>query len=138
MENSNWNSHILILTYNISLINYIRDRIREILPITYKKNKDSVTVLNYHQFIKTAVIDYVDKKNITGDLDFFNDVNAFKTIGVQTKKYDAVFIDEAQDYNESWFQILNKYFLKTDGELFIVADPKQNIYDRAVDSRDKA
>ncbi len=137
LENSNWNSHILILTYNISLINYIRDRIREILPITYKKNKDSITVLNYHQFIKTAVIDYVDKKNITGDLDFFNDVNAFETIGAQTKKYDAVFIDEAQDYNESWFQILNKYFLKTDGELFIVADPKQNIYDRAVDSRDK-
>lgn len=137
LENSNWNSHILILTYNISLINYIRDRIREILPITYKKNKDSVTVLNYHQFIKTAVIDYVDKKNITGDLDFFNDVNAFETIGAQTKKYDAVFIDEAQDYNESWFQILNKYFLKSDGELFIVADPKQNIYDRAVDSRDK-
>ncbi len=138
LEKSNWNSHILILTYNISLINYIRDRIREILPITYKKNKDAITILNYHQFIKTAIIDYViNKKDSKEELDFFNDVNAFEKAGAQTKKYDAVFIDEAQDYKESWFQILNKYFLKSDGEMFVVADPKQNIYDRAVDVKDK-
>jgi len=42
-------------------------------------------------------------------------------------KYDAVFIDEAQDFAPSWIQV-TKALLKPGGNLFICDDPAQSIF----------
>src|SRR5262245_50011946 len=49
----------------------------------------------------------------------------------EAHKYDAIFIDEAQDFSKSWF-LCSKLALKDpdDGDLLIVADGSQSLYRR--------
>jgi superfamily I DNA/RNA helicase len=57
--------------------------------------------------------------------------------GKQYQKYDAILIDEGQDYHFAWYFLLNKYFLNSRDELMIVCDKRQNIFDRELDWLDK-
>lgn len=43
-------------------------------------------------------------------------------------KFDAILIDEIQDYPKVWTQILKNYFLLQNGRFFVFGDEKQNIY----------
>ena len=42
-------------------------------------------------------------------------------------RYDAILVDEGQDFRPSWWQTL-RLALKADGEMILVADKTQNIY----------
>lgn len=46
---------------------------------------------------------------------------------IQPNQYDAILIDEAQDFAPSWIAVVNK-LLKPDGNLFMVDDPTQSIF----------
>ena len=51
------------------------------------------------------------------------------------KKYSAIFIDEVQDYTTEWLHIIIRNFLlEPDGELVVFGDPKQNLYQRPLDT----
>lgn len=43
------------------------------------------------------------------------------------KQYDAILIDEAQDFAPAWIQVVNR-FLKPNGVLFLADDPTQSVY----------
>ena len=43
--------------------------------------------------------------------------------------YDAILIDEGQDYNKDWWQTL-RAAVEPDGEMLLVADKTQNIYEK--------
>ncbi|WP_292756041.1 UvrD-helicase domain-containing protein [Methanobacterium sp.] len=60
-----------------------------------------------------------------------NDVReeSIETKTLEKFKYDAILIDEGQDYSWEWYNFLSK-FLNNRNELFLVCDEKQNIYDR--------
>jgi hypothetical protein len=45
-------------------------------------------------------------------------------------QFDSLIVDEGQDFEEEWFEIL-KLFLKKDGGILWLQDPLQNIYERA-------
>lgn len=121
------NSRILILTYNLSLKNYIHDRIsdvREEFPW------DNFYITNYHQFIKTEANNYgLELKSLSP----FNDVNFFEPAKNEIQKYQVILIDEVQDYITDWLEIITKYFLVEDGEFVVFGDEKQNIYKRPLD-----
>jgi hypothetical protein len=121
------NSTILILTYNLSLKNYIHDRIsdvREEFPWKY------FYIINYHQFIKAEANNYgLEIKSLSP----FSDTIFFESVKDKIKKYPAVFIDEIQDYTTDWLEIIHTYFLEKDGEFVVFGDEKQNIYNRALD-----
>ena len=59
----------------------------------------------------------------------------FNTVSHKLPKYDAIFIDEVQDYKASWLQIIKRNFLQGNGEFVVFGDPKQNIYHREIDSQ---
>ena len=46
---------------------------------------------------------------------------------VNMPKYDAILVDEGQDFRPSWWQTL-RLALKDGGEMVLVADKTQNIY----------
>lgn len=46
------------------------------------------------------------------------------------EKYDAILVDEGQDYSILWWNTLRRV-LKDNGEMLLVADETQDIYDRA-------
>lgn len=50
--------------------------------------------------------------------------------GIVPPQYDAILVDEGQDYIPIWWQTLRKA-LKTNGEMLLVADKTQNIYGNA-------
>lgn len=48
-------------------------------------------------------------------------------------RYDAVFIDELQDFSYKWLEIIKKNFLNIGGEYILFGDEKQNIYQMELD-----
>jgi superfamily I DNA/RNA helicase len=111
---------VLILTFNISLRNYIHDRISEVRENFEWKN---FTILHYHRFINSHN----------------NNVNFIKTdddleTESQGKSYQTIIIDEVQDYQKDWISNV-KLFLAQNGEFVVFGDEKQNIYQRTLEEK---
>lgn len=121
------NSKLLILTFNLSLKNYIRDKINDV-----KENYpwDKFYITNCHQFIKSEANNY--NLPIKG-FRAYEDVDFFEPVKDYIEKYKAIFIDEVQDYRTEWLEIITKYFLYEDSEFVVFGDEKQNIYRRPLD-----
>lgn len=113
---------VLVLTFNITLIRFLHDRIRNALRKKIEEKK--LTIDNYHSFITKQIKIY----NID-NLNDFNNINLFETVKIQNK-YDAIFIDEFQDYETEWAVIVEKYFLNENGSFVVFGDANQNIYKR--------
>lgn len=149
-KHDDYEPQILILTYNITLINYIRDKINQVQETFDWK---SFTILNYHHFIgnqlnnlnvpivlpqSKSTIDSSERKKLTPeqsrylDKHYYSNLQLFlelkKTIHSSNLSYDAILIDEIQDYKYNWFEILKKAFLKDGGDFILFGDEKQNIY----------
>ena len=121
------NGKILVLTYNITLINYIKDRIRDVRK---RFNNFSFEIANFHQWFIGEANNYnleIESLNNWEDSAFFEPVKD------EIRKYDAVFIDEVQDYHQSWLNMITNYFIDRNGEFVVFGDEKQNIYDNPLD-----
>jgi superfamily I DNA/RNA helicase len=57
---------------------------------------------------------------------------AFDTHSVPTAQYQAILIDEGQDFADEWYQVLLRALDPTANSLFIALDSSQNIYRRRV------
>ena len=127
---------ILILTFNITLKNFIHDklnRVDETFPL------DSFIIINYHQFINAElnnlniemeIPESMDKAHISDYLErmYYGNVQLFYEQKNQIVKYDAVLIDEIQDYHRSWMEIIKNFFRDPKGDYVLFGDVKQNIY----------
>lgn len=116
---------VLVLTFNITLIRFLHDRIRNALRKKIEEKK--LTIDNYHSFI-TKQIKIYDIDNFN-NFNNFNNINLFETVKIQNR-YDAIFIDEFQDYKSEWGVIVEKYFLNDNGSFVVFGDANQNIYKR--------
>ena len=114
---------ILILTYNITLVNYIRYRIGRI-PADFPWNKFIIT--NYHSFFTTQA----KNQDLKLTLASYDDPEFFAGVRDKLPKYSAILIDEAQDYKTEWFKNVFDNFLEEDGEVVIFGDEKQDVYRR--------
>lgn len=45
-------------------------------------------------------------------------------------RYDAVLVDEGQDFQVDWWNLLREHVVAPDGEMLLVADPTQDLYGR--------
>jgi Nuclease-related domain/AAA domain len=121
---------VLILTFNLTLKNYIHDKISNVRE---SFSWGSFDIINFHSFI-------VDQRHSTGcptndAMDFesqFSDENMFDGYEDKVRKYHTILIDEIQDFERPWINIIRKYFLETDGEMVLFGDEGQNIYDRPI------
>lgn len=139
----NDNPKILILTYNITLKNYIQDKLKQVPEDFDWKSFD---ILNYHLLINSILnnigIDIVigeDKQNENIgyylERKYYSNVKLFDENKDKIEKYDAILIDEIQDYQYEWFEILKKHILKGGGEYVLFGDEKQNIYTRETEEK---
>ena len=133
---------VLILTYNITISNYIRDRLNKVRE---NFSWDKFEIKNYHLFIKKQL-----DKCKAFDVDLFDDDDKeqnellekeikeiFERNRDKLKKYKAIFVDECQDFDKIWLDTIKENFLAPDGEFVIFADEKQNIYGRDLDKDKK-
>lgn len=122
---------ILVLTYNLSLKNYIHDRISDVRE---EFNWNNFYITNYHQFFKTQANNYnLEIQNLGS----WQDTSFFESAKDSIKKYDVVLIDEIQDYMQSWIDIITTYFTHSETEFVVFGDEKQNIYERELDENNE-
>lgn len=121
-------SEVLILTFNITLKNYIKDKLSDI-----QGNRDlsQFEVSNYHQFFNSQLNnteqDIVELVGQFGVEEMYR-MNFFE--GCNVPKYKTVFLDEIQDYEPQWVKIIRDSFLDNDGEMVLFGDESQDIYHR--------
>ena len=118
---------VLILIFNKSLVNFIRYRVGEVRADFPWNN---IVIDYYHRFFRTQA----NKLGISVKFSSYNDESFFDNRKDAIERFSAIFVDEVQDYATSWLRILDSYFLEEDGEFVVFGDPKQNIYERPLDS----
>ena len=133
---------ILILTFNITLVNYIKDRLNNVAEDFYRP---AFIICNYHTFINGELnnmgikvysppVQYAEFQWFEDH--YYSNVNLFAEHKEATSRYDAILIDEIQDYKRPWMDILKLYFLRAGGEYVLFGDVKQNIYGIDTEERD--
>lgn len=117
---------ILLLTFNKTLVNFVRSKMNDV-----RKDFpwDNIVINYYHRFFRM----WANRLSLHLEMLSYNDVNFFESCSDKTERFAAIFIDEVQDYQTEWLNILNKYFLEEGGEFVVFGDPKQNIYQRELD-----
>jgi len=140
----NNNPRVLILTFNITLKNFIHDkmnRVNETFPI------ENFIIINYHHFINAELnnlnIEFEVPKNLDPEkvseyleFHYYGNIGLFEEHKDEISKYDAVLIDEIQDYHRSWMDIIKNYFRDPEGDYVLFGDVKQNIYGQTTQNKD--
>lgn len=136
-------SPVLILTFNITLTHYIKDKISDIRENIGFNNFE---ITNYHEFFNAMLnecgIDANEfrdsrrKANLSKEqiLDLLYRHDHFK--GQEVRKYQTILIDEIQDYEPDWVKIIKNTFLDSDGEMILFGEFSQNIYERDLSKRE--
>lgn len=139
---------ILVVTFNITLWHYLKDvAVRYQMP--KKMESQYITWCHFHEWCKRVCLAagfkneydalWKDEKNIDQvlEVDLINLVN--EAIAQDQKKekdqrqiptYDAILVDEGQDFNLDWWNTLRKV-RRDGGEMLLVADETQDLYQRA-------
>lgn len=136
---------VLILTYNITLRHYLKDLCsQQFGAVNRSKLKENLSVLYFHEFLKIVAASYCIKLPYSElytynnkDYDFTQDwikcIEKFMELNPLKDefKYDYILIDEGQDFRGDWIRFLKKFYTQK-GELFIVYDKSQDIYEHGI------
>lgn len=140
---------VLVVTYNITLLHYIMD-LTVRWPHGDASTRKDITWINFHSWCKRICLDMgYDKeyeslwKNDNSehvlDVTLPNLVNLIldKHKDDLPDNYDAILVDEGQDFLPHWWAALRKIVMPK-GEMLLVADATQDIYDTAATWTDEA
>jgi superfamily I DNA/RNA helicase len=132
-ENPDWK--ILILCYNISLANSIQQMIIHMLNEPedlfdfdfsnsgeIKAKSDNIIVRNFHSWLKN------DLKISEHQIPIF--LEKLKSKETILPKYDAILIDEGQDFEPEWLSLVSSLINERTQSLLLVEDRAQSIYKR--------
>lgn len=130
---------VLVVNFNITMLNYLQD----IAVRTNPQARRKITWLNFHNLCSRLCgeaslnqemaklfqqsIEFPDNDQycslVNEAIDRFSD-------DYKGHKYDAILVDEGQDFSLEWWQILRR-LLTDNGEMLLVADSTQDIYEQA-------
>ncbi len=125
---------VLVLTFNTTLANYLRSLVTARCH-DHGANPTRVTCTNFHGFCQRLVEDAERAGFVTCDPP---DTTWYDAVVVRARaaceagfalRYDAVLIDEGQDFTLEWWNLLRHHMVGDDGEMLLVADPTQDVYD---------
>lgn len=118
---------VLVLTFNITLANYLKYRLSELREdFSWEK----IDIYPYHQFFRIRA----SECQLHVDFDAYDRLSFFEKTTVH-KRYSAIFVDEVQDYTTEWLRIVMQNFLLPNGEFVVFGDPKQNVYHRPTEEK---
>ncbi|MGP4071056.1 3'-5' exonuclease [Piscibacillus sp. B03] len=133
-ENPDWN--ILVLCYNISLSRYLQQLIDIKVQEVQQEGKQAslfesdeeqtsegkIDVYNFHSLLKNKL--RVSEQQLP------NLIETLKSNNQLIEKYDAVLIDEGQDFKQEWLQLVSYLLNPSTQSLLLVEDRAQEIYKR--------
>ena len=138
---------VLVVTFNITLLHYLMD-----IAVRYRggvgKTRVNITWLNFHSWCRRICFenDAEDKyksiwseENTQDVLNIIlpNLVSSILKSAYGIERYDAVLVDEGQDFRPLWWDALRQV-CKPGGEMLLVADETQDIYGNAKSWTDEA
>ncbi|OOB80134.1 MAG: hypothetical protein BEN19_06505 [Epulopiscium sp. Nuni2H_MBin003] len=133
------NKQVLVLCYNITLTNYIKDNISRFRK---EASWSNFYVVHFHLFIAQQINEYttltIEEVFTAGEEDIINlecVKQAFEEIKDNIIKYDTILIDEVQDFDLEWLEFITRFFLHDKGEYVLFGDEKQNIYKRKQENK---
>jgi len=127
---------VLVVSYNVTLLNYIRDWVAR-----FDCDTNRITWLNFHAWCKRLLFEagmsdaYSQlpwreaRQDVLEDLLPRAAINAIETQPDLVGRPDAILVDEGQDFHPNWWATLRRA-LATGGEMLLVADRAQDVYDR--------
>lgn len=127
---------VLVVTFNITLWHFIRDAISR---ARYDFEWERIEFNHFHGFCRNFLMENnIESGFDENDENYFDEtipnlvLNTLKS-GHNSKgrQYDAVLIDEGQDYAQIYYDVLCA-FLSDNDEVLFVTDEKQNIYSRVL------
>jgi|SRR5690554_2491537 len=141
---------VLIVTFNITLLHYLMD-VAVRWPNSKGRTRQNITCLNFHAWCR-RVCEEGDAEvayralwgGASSEKDVLNEglpklvsevIDADQDSMIS--HYDAVLVDEGQDFRLSWWDVLRKVS-KPGGEMLLVADSTQDIYETASAWTDEA
>lgn len=120
------NYKVLVITYNRSLWYFIKKMV-DMSPFNFSWSK--ITFRHFHGFCNDLLNEFqISRPSRIDDIVPVLEAE-LKNKNIGKFKYDAILIDEGQDYRWEWYNFLSK-FLNERNELYLVCDEKQNIYGR--------
>lgn len=139
---ANEDKTVLVATYNITLWHYLRDMI--VRGLTSPKKFENITFTHFHLWCKHAcyqagldgrydqlVASATTKEAKKSALEFEIAKLADEALSSpDVTRYDAILVDEGQDYRPLWWNVLRKA-CKPHGEVVLAADATQDIYGTA-------
>jgi hypothetical protein len=136
---SNEGKRTLVVSYNITLLRYLRG----LCSRAGVGHRNDITWINFHALCKRlafalgleSAYDAKWKSHFELGFDAFVDIpmmlfDAVSSGETPLRPYDAVLVDEGQDFDPLWWQLLRK-LCRPDGEMVLVADTTQDVYDKA-------
>ena len=124
---------VLVLTYNSTLANYLRTlvdaRCKEL-----QSNSALVTCTPFHAFCVRLLEDaeHAGHPTVAPDgAEWFDAAVARARAACEDgfeRRFDAVLVDEGQDFTLEWWNLLREHIVTADGEMLLVADPTQDVY----------
>ncbi len=137
---------VLVVCYNITLVNYIEDKLASLVKTEDYEDLYYIDVVNYHELISSVfeeitvpeevIIQDDEKRENWLEDNIFSNEEAIKTlikIDDKFEYYRTILVDEVQDFKNEWLRILQNCFLDPDDREFVVfGDAKQDIYGRIV------
>lgn len=124
---------VLVLTFNITLANYVRDLMRRATPYRH----DVAIIAHFHEFCRLAL----DKANCPiphhpNPQEYFDTIlpsgveDALRSGVPESLRFDGIYIDEGQDFRRNWFELCTRFLRAENSEILLVADYAQNLYER--------
>lgn len=134
---------VLVVSYNITLWHYLRD-LAVRYPMPGRTINKLTTWLHFHEWCKQVICNEAGLTNeyeaLWKDGTKISNILETKIVeltnraidigGSNLTTYDAILVDEGQDYNPLWWNTLRRV-LRKDGEMVLVADETQDLYERA-------
>ena len=117
--------NVLFLCFNRTLANKIR--------YDFDKRAANIEVTTFHSLARKIITEFDEAwwvqqdKNEDGFWDLAVPIKLEEVIEFYKEKYDAIIIDEGQDFKEFWFEMVFK-LLKADGYRLVFLDELQNIF----------
>lgn len=134
------NYKVLIVTFTVPLWPFIKDMVDK---THYRFDWKNIVFNHFHGFCLDVLnellkskpeYDNQNKEKYTDDLvqAVFKAINEISNDELEVLQYDAILIDEGQDFKREWYELLLK-FLKKRNEIVVFSDERQNIYNRKMD-----
>lgn len=141
-ESQKSNLRVLVLCWNVSLANYMRQAFDSInVPLNSIAhgtitNTDGIPILHFMEFARQLVRGHPEAGyfpiSTDDDFELLVTERLSKVKIVESEKYDVIIVDEAQDFQDEWLKFLFQKMLRgkdpKEKNFIIAADDAQRVY----------